>query len=141
MALGIYSKKRRGYRPLAEMNMTPFIDVMMVLLIVFMVAAPLMTVGIKVDLPETSASDLSDTTEPLVITINKDQKIYLQETQLLLVELVPKLIEITKNNPQQRIFIRGDQSLSYGRVMDIMGQLTSAGFTRVALVAEIPEGS
>lgn len=139
MSLGLYSRKRKGYRPLAEMNMTPFIDVMMVLLIVFMVAAPLMTVGIKVDLPETNASDLSDTTEPLVITINKNQKIYLQETQILLVELVPKLIEITKNNPKQRIFIRGDQTLAYGEIMGVMGQLTSAGFTRVALVAEMPE--
>lgn len=139
MSLDIYSKKRRGYRPLAEMNMTPFIDVMMVLLIVFMVAAPLMTVGIKVDLPETNASDLSDTTEPLVITINKGQEIFLQETQILLVELVPKLVEITKNNPKQRIFIRGDKTLPYGQIMTVMGQLTSAGFTRVALVAEIPE--
>ncbi len=139
MALGIYSKRKKAYRPLAEMNMTPFIDVMMVLLIVFMVAAPLMTVGIKVDLPETNASDLSDTTEPLVITINKDQEIFLQETQILLVELIPKLVEITENNPQQRIFIRGDRTLDYGEIMTVMGQLTSAGFTRVALVAEIPE--
>ncbi len=139
MSLGIYSKKRKVYRPLAEMNMTPFIDVMMVLLIVFMVAAPLMTVGIKVDLPETSASDLSDTSEPLVITINKNQKIFLQETPILMVELIPKLVAITENNAQQRIFIRGDKSLDYGHVMNVMGQLTSAGFTRVALVAEIPE--
>lgn len=139
MSLGIYSKKRKSYRPLAEMNMTPFIDVMMVLLIVFMVAAPMMTVGIKVDLPETNASDLSDTTEPLVITINKNQKVFLQETPILLVELVPKLIEITKSNPKQRIFIRGDKTLDYGDVMNVMGTLTSAGFTRVALVAELPE--
>ena len=139
MALGIYSRKRKGYRPLAEMNMTPFIDVMMVLLIVFMVAAPLMTVGIKVDLPETSANDLSDTSEPLVITIDKNQKIFLQETPILIVELVPKLIAISDNKADQRIFIRADRTLDYGHVMNVMGQLTSAGFTRVALVAEIPE--
>jgi biopolymer transport protein TolR len=126
---------RRRHRQ-AEMNLTPLIDVMVVLLIIFMISAPLMTVTVPVDLPEVGAGNMAEGDEPLVITIDKKNDIYLQQTKITMNELIPRLQAITKEKPDQRIFIRGDQSLSYGTIMKIMSQMTSAGFTKVALVAE-----
>ena len=131
---------RRGYRPMAEINVTPFVDVMLVLLIVFMVAAPLLTVGVPVDLPQASAPNVSEPEEPLVVTVTREGQVYVQETPVALDDLVPMLVAITDANPAARIFVRGDRQLAYGRVLEVMGAINSAGFTRVALVAELPSG-
>jgi biopolymer transport protein TolR len=130
---------RRTAQAMSDINVTPFVDVMLVLLIVFMVTAPLMTVGVSVDLPETQASSINEETEPLTISINAAGEIYLQETQLELETLVPRLVAITGANPETRIFIRGDRGLSYGRIMEVMGTVNSAGFNKVALLAELPK--
>lgn len=130
-------RRRGGGSAMTDINMTPMIDVMLVLLIVFMVTAPMMTAGIPVDLPKTKATTQSnDQTEPLIITINKNDKLYIQDTEVPANALVERLKAITAANPDQRIFIRGDQGLNYGKVVSLMGQLTAAGFNRVALVAE-----
>ena len=132
-----HGRRGRSNRAMSDINVTPMIDVMCVLLIVFMVTAPMMTAGIPVDLPKTQAKTQSrDESEPLIITIDKDNKLYVQETEVPMNALVERLKSITAQNPEQRIFIRGDQTLNYGKVMQIMGQLTAAGFNRVALVAE-----
>lgn len=130
---------RRRYRPLSDINVTPFVDVMLVLLIVFMVTAPLLTVGVPVDLPKTEAAQLTDEVEPLVITVRADGSIYLQETEVAADQLVPRLTAITGAKPDTRIFVRGDKRITYGAVMEVMGMVSAAGFTRVALLAELPE--
>lgn len=129
---------RRRYTPMAEINVTPMVDVMLVLLIVFMVTAPLMTVGVPVDLPKTKAAQLTDSEEPLVLTVNKDGNIYIQETAIELENLVPRLQAITENNADIRIFVRGDKEIAYGKVMEVMGQVSAAGFKKVALLAKLP---
>ena len=126
------------YRPMAEINVTPFVDVMLVLLIVFMITAPLLTVGVPVDLPKTEAKTISDPEEPLVISVNAAGEIYLQDSQIEIENLVPRLVAITENKPDTRIFVRGDQSISYGQIMEVMGTVNFAGFRRVALIAEMP---
>ena len=131
-------QKAGRYRPMAEINVTPFVDVMLVLLVVFMVTAPLLTVGVTVDLPETTAPILAGQDEPLSVTVNADGQIFLQETEVELKELAPRLAAITRNKPDTRLFIRGDQTIAYGRVMEVMGTLNEAGFIRVALVTERP---
>lgn len=132
---------RRRRVPMSEINVTPFVDVMLVLLIVFMVTAPLLTVGVPVDLPQTKAAQLTDEVEPLVITVRADGGIFLQETSITREELVPKLVAVSGANPDLRIFVRGDKSIAYGTVMEVMGLVNSAGFRRVALLAELPEDS
>ncbi len=127
---------RGRYRPLAEINVTPLVDVMLVLLIVFMVAAPLMTSGVTIDLPKASAAPLAQDSEPLTISVNQEGKIYLQETELPLDQLATKLAAISENKLDRRIFVRGDKGLAYGRIMEIMATITQAGFTKVALLAE-----
>jgi biopolymer transport protein TolR len=121
------------------------VDVMLVLLIIFMVAAPLMTVGVPVDLPRTAASPLNQETEPLTISVNPDGAVFLQETEVPMDQLVPRLQAIMQNQPQgapeRRIFVRGDRAIAYGRVMEVMGTIAAAGFTRVALLAEAPGGA
>ena len=137
--------RRSRYRPMAEINVTPFVDVMLVLLIIFMVAAPLMTVGVPVDLPRTAATPLNQETEPLTITVDPQGRVFLQETEVPMEELVPRLRAIMQNQPQgapeRRIFVRGDRAIAYGRVMEVMGTIAGAGFTRVALLAEQPAGA
>ncbi|MFO1060474.1 MAG: protein TolR [Dongiaceae bacterium] len=132
-----------AYRPMSDINVTPLVDVMLVLLIIFMVTAPLLTVGIPVNLPQTKADAISDPQEPLVITIDTAGKIFLQETEIELDALVPKLQAITQNKTDTRIFVRADKDLAYGRVMQVMGDVTTAGFTQVALIADssVPVGS
>ena len=124
--------------PMSEINVTPMVDVMLVLLIIFMVTAPLLTVGVPVDLPKTEASVITGQDEPLVITINSAGRIFLQETELKLDVLVARLRAITRNKLDTRIFVRGDRTIDYGRVMEVMGTVNLAGFTRVALITEIP---
>jgi len=130
-------RRSRRRRPLAEINVTPFVDVMLVLLIVFMVTAPLLTVGVPVDLPKTRAQALSQDREPLSVTIKKGGQIYLQNSPIAEDELVPKLAAIAANGYDQRIFVRGDKSVDYGRVMEVMGMLSAAGFTHIGLVTDV----
>ena len=139
MAISLQSganHRRRRMRPNADMNLTPLIDVMVVLLIIFMISAPLMTVTVPVDLPEVGKGASSDADEPLVISIDKDNNVYLQDTKLQITELIPKLQAVTAQKPDQRIFIRADQNLTYGTMMKVMSEMTAAGFTKVSLVAE-----
>lgn len=135
----------RRYRPMAEINVTPMVDVMLVLLIIFMVAAPLMTVGVPVDLPRTAASPLNQETEPLTISVDPQGRVFLQETEVPMENLVTQLRAIMQNQPQgapeRRIFVRGDRAIAYGKVMEVMGTIAAAGFTRVALLAEQPGGA
>ncbi len=127
---------RRG--PMSEINVTPMVDVMLVLLVIFMVTAPLLTVGVPVDLPKTEASVMQGQDEPLVITVNSAGRVYLQETEMTLDVLVARLRAITQNKLDTRIFVRGDKAVVYGRIMEVMGTVNAAGFTKVALIAELP---
>jgi len=135
---GTGSYRRRSYRPMSEINVTPMVDVMLVLLIIFMVAAPLLTVGVPVDLPKTAAATINDQDEPLVISIDKDGKLYLQDTEIALESLVLRLNAITNNKPDTRVYVRGDRAIDYGRIMEVMGTVSAAGFSKVALIAEFP---
>ncbi len=137
MAISMNAKAGRGrYRPLAEINVTPLVDVMLVLLIIFMVTAPLMTSGVTVDLPKTNATPLNNDSQPLTVSINAAGKVYLQDEEVPLDQVVGKLQAIANNNPDRRIFVRGDKDLAYGRIMEVMGTITQGGFTKVALLAE-----
>ncbi len=129
---------RRTRRQMAAINVTPFVDVMLVLLIVFMVTAPLLTTGVQVNLPESQAAGLPGQDEPLAVTVTADGTIYLQETEVSLDGLVPRLLAITEENRDARIFVRGDRALAYGRIMEVVGRVDRAGFSRVALVSTPP---
>ncbi len=122
--------------PMSAINVTPMVDVMLVLLIIFMVTAPLLTVGVQVDLPKTKASIIKGEDEPLAITVDAAGQVYLQETEIELEGLVPRLSAITSNNPDVRIFVRGDASINYGRVMEVVGTINAAGYRKVALVTQ-----
>ena len=137
----IISSRGRGkkYRPIAEINVTPFVDVMLVLLIIFMVTAPLLAVGVPVDLPKTKAGQISSEERPLVISLQVSGKIYLQEVETEPDQIIPRLAAIQKANPNLRIFVRGDSLVAYGEVIELMGRIQSAGFERVALVAQLPQ--
>ncbi len=130
------SNRRGKYRPLAEINVTPFVDVMLVLLIVFMVTAPLLVPGVKVDLPNSSAKPLSQDAKPIQITLDHSGAIFLQQTKLSAEELIPKLLAISNGRKDMRIYIRGDERLSYGSVMAVIGDISGAGFTKVALQSD-----
>ena len=123
---------------MSEINVTPFVDVMLVLLIVFMVTAPLLTVGIPVDLPKVKADALTDQKDPIEITIKLDGKIYIGESLVEVENLVPRLNSITDQNTEARIYVRGDRVVAYGRVMEIMSLINSAGYIKVALVTQNP---
>ncbi len=133
--------RRRSYRPMAEINVTPLVDVMLVLLIVFMVTAPLMTTGVNVDLPKADASPVNSDAKPLSVSIKSDGTIFLGDGAVTLGELDAKLQAASQNDPSRRIFVRGDEHIDYGRVMQVMGQITSGGFTKVALLAQAPTGA
>ena len=123
---------------MSDINVTPMVDVMLVLLVIFMVTAPLLTMGVQVDLPKTKVAAITGQDEPLTITVDAEGRIYLQETELELEALVPRLAAITGNNSDVRIFVRGDKAINYGRIMEVMGTVNIAGFSKVALVAELP---
>lgn len=135
------ARRRRRTQVMAEINVTPMVDVMLVLLIIFMVSAPLLTVGVPIDLPQTSANPLNEEKEPLTITVNDKSEVFLQETPVEIEELAPRLIAITNSGYEERIYVRGDRKVNYGAVMKVMGSLQSAGFKRVALVTELEQGS
>jgi biopolymer transport protein TolR len=128
---------RKSYRPMSEINVTPFIDVMLVLLIVFMVTAPLLSAGIPVDLPKTEAASVSEKDDkPLEVAVNKKGDVYIGETKVSAAELLVKLAAITGDDKERRVFIKADQGLAYGKVMEILGSINKAGYKKVALITE-----
>ena len=129
-------RRRHGRRhaPMSEINVTPFVDVTLVLLIIFMVAAPLLTVGVPIDLPETQAKALNSETQPITVSVNSEGKIYLQETEVPIDEVVPKLQAIAQTGYEERIYVRGDRSADYGTVMRVMARISAAGFRNLGLV-------
>ncbi len=131
--------RRGAYRPMADINVTPLVDVMLVLLVVFMITAPLLTVAVPIDLPKAQAQSVKQDKEPLVISVDVKGNVYLQESKSELDSLVAKLKAVTGSNPDARIFVRGDKGVPYGRIMEVMGTINAAGFTKVALVAELPQ--
>jgi biopolymer transport protein TolR len=138
-ALSSRRARRRSARPMSEINVTPMVDVMLVLLIIFMVTAPLLTVGVPIELPKTEAKRLEGDKEPLTITVDPEGRIFLQETELQIDEIVPKLTAIAKNGYEERIFVRGDRRVNYGVVMRVMGTISAAGFRRIALVSDLEQ--
>ena len=135
--------RRRSAAPMSEINVTPMVDVMLVLLIIFMVSAPLLTVGVPIDLPQSRASSLDQADkQPLAISVNTKGQVFLQDTEIKLEELVPKLKAIAdaRGGSDERIYVRGDKAVDYGTVMKVMGRLSEAGFRRVALVTEVEQG-
>jgi biopolymer transport protein TolR len=135
--------RRRRAAPMAEINVTPMVDVMLVLLIIFMVSAPLLTVGVPLDLPQTQAKSLDQDKNPLTLSVNLKGQIFLNDTEIAVDELVPKLKAITEARAgmDERIFVRGDKKVDYGTVMKVMGRLSQAGFRHVALVTEVEQGN
>ena len=131
-----FNFKKSEKEPISEINVTPFVDVMLVLLIIFMVTAPLLTVGVQVDLPESAADSLPDDQEPLTVSINSKGEIFIQEHQVNFKNVVPKLLAISKNRTDTRIYVRGDKTINYGRVLEVMGRLSGAGVSKVALISE-----
>ncbi len=142
MAGGFHNMSRSNRRvtraAFADINVTPLVDVMLVLLLIFMLTAPMLTVGVPVDLPKTQAAKLNDQIEPLVVSVNADGQVFLQETEVPMKELIPRLMAITNNNPEAKIYVRGDKNLTYGQIMETMGSIATAGFTKVSLLAELP---
>jgi biopolymer transport protein TolR len=143
-AAGPVGKRRHRRRPvMSEINVTPFVDVMLVLLIIFMVSAPLLTVGVPLDLPQTQAKSLEQDREPLTVSVNLKGQVFLQNSEITVEELVAKLNAITqvRSGLDERIYVRGDRKVDYGTVMRVMGRLSQAGYRRVALVTEVEQGS
>lgn len=137
---GRQSSRLRGRGVNAEINVTPFVDVMLVLLIVFMISAPLLTVGVPIDLPQSQAKSLDQEREPLMLSVNDKGQVFLQNTEIKIEELVDKLKAVAKQGTEERIYVRGDKKVDYGTVMRVMGRLQAAGYRKVALVTEV-EGS
>ena len=131
-----FNLKRSEREPMSEINVNPFVDVMLVLLIMFMVTAPLLTVGVQVDLPETSADTLPEESEPLTLTINSKGEVFIQETKIEFSNLIKKILAVSNNRTDTRIYVRGDKTINYGRVLEVMGILSGSGFTKVALISE-----
>ena len=132
------NKRKRQYQPMSEINVTPFLDVMLVLLIVFMVTAPLLTVGIPIDLPKVKADALTDQKDPLEISIKLNGEVYLGEDIINVENLIQTIEAITEENFESRIYVRGDRGIAYGRVMEIISMINNAGYRRVALVTQNP---
>ncbi len=137
---GRHRRRRRGV--MSEINVTPFVDVMLVLLIVFMVSAPLLTVGVPLDLPQSQAKSLDQDREPLTVSVNVQGQIFLQNSEIKVEDLVAKLKAITdaRGGSDARIYVRGDKKVDYGTMMRVMGRLSAAGYHRVALVTEVEQG-
>jgi biopolymer transport protein TolR len=140
---GVGKRRHRRHAIMSEINVTPMVDVMLVLLIIFMVSAPLLTVGVPIDLPQTQAKSLDQDKEPLTLSVNDKGQVFLQNTEIPANELVAKLKAVTeaRGGLDERIYVRGDRRVDYGSVMRIMGRLSAAGFRRVALVTEVEQGS
>jgi biopolymer transport protein TolR len=142
-SVGVGKRRHRRKPVMSEINVTPFVDVMLVLLIIFMVSAPLLTVGVPLDLPQTQAKGLEQDREPLTVSVNVQGQVFLQNSEIKVDELVPKLTAITqaRGGLDERIYVRGDRKVDYGTVMRVMGRLSTAGYRRVALVTEVEAGS
>ena len=138
---GARRRKARRHRPMAEINVTPFVDVMLVLLIIFMVAAPLLTAGVPVDLPKSEGAALQSESEPLTLTVDPQGKIFIQETEIPFNELQPKLEAITqaRKGMDEAIYVRGDKATNYGELMRVMGRIAGAGYKRLSLVTELDD--
>ena len=134
-----YRRGKKRYTQMSEINVTPFVDVMLVLLIIFMVTAPLLTVGIPVDLPKVKANALTDQKDPLEVTVKLDGRVFLGESEVKVENIIPRLNAITDQNKETRIYLRGDRIVAYGRIMEIMSIINSAGYKRVALVTNNPD--
>jgi biopolymer transport protein TolR len=130
------SVRRRRTRPMSEINVTPMVDVMLVLLVIFMVTAPLLTVGVTVDLPKTQASEIKGEDEPLAVTVDGRGRVFLQDTEVEMDALVPRLKAIAGSKTDLRIFVRGDKAIHYGRIMEVMSAIHAGGFRKVALLTE-----
>jgi biopolymer transport protein TolR len=143
VAAPVGKRRHRRKAVMAEINVTPLVDVMLVLLIIFMVSAPLLTVGVPIDLPQTQAKSLEQDQKPLTVSVNTQGQVFLQDTEIKVEELVPKLQAIAqaRSGLDERIYVRGDRKVDYGTVMRVMGRLSQAGFRRVALVTEVEQGS
>src|SRR5690348_11328077 len=128
--------RRRRYAPMADINITPMVDVMLVLLVIFMITAPLLQVGVPVDLPKTSAQQVGGNDEPLVVSVNAKDEVFLGETKYEIDELGAKLKAVHEEKPDQRVFIRGDKAINYGRMMQVMGVVIDAGFRQLGLLGE-----
>ncbi|CAN1724689.1 Ton complex subunit ExbD [Hyphomicrobium sp. 1Nfss2.1] len=134
-------RRRRGRNaPMSEINVTPMVDVMLVLLIIFMVAAPLLQVGVPIELPQAKGKQLEANKEPLVISVKSDGNVFIGETAVPLDEIAPKLKAIAKNGYEEQIFVRGDKGVAYGTVMRVMGRISAGGFRKVSLVTEVEDG-
>jgi biopolymer transport protein TolR len=142
-SVAVGKRRHRRAKVMSEINVTPFVDVMLVLLIIFMVSAPLLTVGVPLDLPQTQAKGLDQDREPLTVSVNLQGQVFLQNSEIKVDELVPKLQAITqaRGGLDERIYVRGDRKVDYGTVMKVMGRLSTAGYRRVALVTEVEQGS
>ena len=132
--MGMSANKGGGRATLSEINVTPMVDVMLVLLIIFMVAAPLLTVGVPIDLPDTQAKAMNSDTQPITVSIDPQGKVFLQETEIPIDEVVPKLQAIAKTGYEERIYVRGDKTADYGTVMKVMARISAAGFKNIGLV-------
>ena len=128
--------RRRRFSPIADINVTPLVDVMLVLLVIFMITAPLLQVGVPVDLPKTSAQQVGGKDEPLVVSVNSKDEVFLGETKFELAELSAKLKAVNAEKPDQRVFIRGDKAINYGRMMEVMGVVIDSGFRQLGLLGE-----
>ncbi|MGB3897978.1 MAG: protein TolR [Mesorhizobium sp.] len=129
-----HGRRGRQHGLMSEINVTPMVDVMLVLLIIFMVAAPLLTVGVPIDLPDTQAKAMNADTQPITVSINDAGKVYLQETEIPIEEVVGKLQAISKTGYDERIFVRGDKTADYGTVMKVMARISAAGYKNIGLV-------
>ena len=136
-------RKRHRQKVMSEINVTPMVDVMLVLLIIFMVSAPLLTVGVPIDLPQSQAKSLEQDKEPLTLSVNEKGKVFLQNAEISMDDLIPKLQAVAqaRGGTEARVYVRGDKKVDYGSMMKVMGQLSAAGFHRVALVTEFEQGS
>ena len=135
----INNNRLRKKRSISQINVTPFVDVMLVLLIVFMITAPLLTVGVSVDLPKTEASQLNQKGDPLILSIKSDGKIFIQDREIENEKLIPRLKALANNNMKIRVFIRGDKKVNYGNVVDVLSRVQSAGFSKATLVAKLKQ--
>lgn len=147
MSVGMAGRGGRGHRRrgrhhalMSEINVTPMVDVMLVLLIIFMVAAPMLTVGVPINLPETQAKAMNADTQPITVSIKADGQIYLQETEIPIEELVAKLQAISKTGYEERIYIRGDTTTNYGAAMKVMGLISAAGYKNIGLISLQEQG-
>ena len=140
MLYRINNRMHKKNRVISQINVTPFVDVMLVLLIVFMITAPLLTVGVSVDLPKTKASQLNSKGDPIIISIKKNGALFIQEREIDTLQLLPRLKAISSGNKNLRVYVRGDKDVPYGLVLNTIAKIKSSGFKKVALVAKLQEG-